>query len=331
MRRTAARLLNALPGAVIVASMITLFAVPAEAAARMVGPAPYVVAIDPGHGGSPDNEHPERLFDPGSVSGNGLVEKDLTLDVARRLQRRLEADQVRVVMTRSSDRFVAIPDRMTAASDAGAQLFLSIHFNFFQDATVGGSVILYPRDSDRAFAQTVSDAMAGRLARFKVTNGGVTQRDNLWAHAPMPAVTVEAAYLTNKAEADLLTTNAFKDAIAASLVTGIEVQQPGIQARKAEILKYRAGLHAAAAKRPIVQAPSLPAIHLPFFRLGLMLVAAVAFVRYRRATIPALAFAMAVGSVLHARASGRTADPRTRRGVRRRRTRAPIWTGARPY
>lgn len=305
--------------------MIGVSVVPANAAAPTTAPVPVVVAIDAGHGGSPDNNHPERLFDPGSVSGNGLLEKDLTLDVARRVQRRLEADQVKVVMTRSSDKFVGIPERMTAAADAGAQYFLSIHFNFFQDAAVGGTVLLYPRESDRAFAEAVSNAMAQRLGHFQVASDGVTQRDVLWAHAPMPAVTVEAAYLTNKTEAELLTTEAFKEAIAAGVANGIEVQEPGIQARKAEILKYRA---TAAAHHPgLVQLPSLP--HLPVVRLALFGAALFLLVRFRRATIPALAFGMALGSVVHARATGRSPEFRTRRGVRRRRSRAPIWHGSR--
>jgi N-acetylmuramoyl-L-alanine amidase len=67
-------------------------------------PAPYVVAIDPGHGGSVTNQ-PGGLWDPGVVVGS-VMEKDITLDLANRLKTLLEKDRVRVVMTRSGDQYV---------------------------------------------------------------------------------------------------------------------------------------------------------------------------------------------------------------------------------
>jgi len=328
MRLTAARLLNVFPGAVVVASMIIVSVAPAEAAGPSAAPAPYVVAIDPGHGGSPDNSHPEKLFDPGSVSGNGLLEKDLNLDVAKRIQHRLEADKVKVVMTRSTDRYEGIQERMTQAVDARAELFVSVHFNFFQDAAVGGAVLLYPREADQPFAQGIADALARRLNHFHVSPGTVMLRENLWAHSTMPVVTVEAAYLTNKTEAELLTTENFKEAIAAGIANGIEAQIPGIPARKAQILKYQAATHSAAAHAQAnLSVPALPtAFHFPVVQLALLAAMGYLAIRYRRVSIPALAFAIAIGSVLHSRATGTIPDPRTRRGVRRRRSRAPIWT-----
>ncbi|MEA2683775.1 MAG: N-acetylmuramoyl-L-alanine amidase [Chloroflexota bacterium] len=341
MAFTAARLLNILPSAVIVGSMVTAFGVPAtaSAAAAPAAPVPYIVAIDAGHGGSPDNGHPDQLFDPGSVAGNGLIEKDLTLDVARRLKARLEAEHVRVVMTRSGDQFVSIESRMAAATQAGANLFVSIHFNFFQDPTVGGSVILYPHASDKPFAQLMSDSLATRLGRYGIGNGGVMERSTLWSHAPMPAVTVEAAYLTNKNEAEQLTRDGVRDAIASGVLSGVEAQAPQIQTLKAQIVKYQkaeaaraaaASAAAAAAKSsPSLPGPSLPR-GLPVMQLLVVAAMGYLLVRYRRATIPVLAFAVAVGQVAHARAGGRQPQFRTRRGVRRRRSRAPLWGGVRP-
>jgi N-acetylmuramoyl-L-alanine amidase len=335
MRLTAARFLHVLPGAVVITSMVTLAAVPSNAAAASAPPVPYVIAIDAGHGGSPDNAHPERLFDPGSIAGNGLVEKDLTLDVAKRVQRQLQADQVKVVMTRSSDQYVGIETRMATAAQAGAQEFVSIHFNFFQDPTIGGSVILYPRDSDKQFATLMSGAVARRLGRFDIANGGTMLRDNLWIHAPMPAVTVEAAYLTNKNEAEQLRKDNVKEAIASGVTAGIEAQAPGIPARKAEILAYRQAAAKAAAARhsaPLA-APSLPAMPrgIPVLQLGVTMGALYLLVRYRRQTIPVLAFGVAIGTVAHARLAGGQSHQRTRRGVRRRRSRAPLWNGVRTY
>ena len=332
MALAAARLLNVIPSAVIVGSMITLLAVPETAsAASAPAPVPYVVAIDAGHGGSPDNSHPDKLFDPGSVAGNGLIEKDLTLDVAKRVKSRLEAQQVKVVMTRSSDQYVGIETRMATATQAGANLFVSIHFNFFQDPTIGGSVILYPHASDRAFAQLISDRLAAKLGRYGISNGGLMERSTLWVHAAMPAVTVEAAYLTNKNEAVQLTKDQVRNAIAAGVVSGVEAQAPQIQTRKADILKYQKAATKAAAVHPspALPTPSIP--HgLPVMQLLVLAALGYLLMRYRRATIPVLAFAVAVGQVAHARAGGRQPQFRTRRGVRRRRSRAPLWSSVRP-
>ena len=315
--------------------MAILTAMPQTVAAAAPAPVPYVVAIDPGHGGSPDNSHPEQLFDPGSISVNGMAEKDLTLDVSQRIQKRLQADEVKVVMTRTADQYVGIPERMTTASSAGAQLFVSVHFNFFQDPRVNGSLILYPHESDKAFAQLMSDTLGQKLAPFKIGSDGLMLRDNLWAHAPMPAITVESAYLTNRREAQLLTTDRFKDAIAGAITSGIEAQVPGIQARKSEIVNYRlasaraAAAAAAARKVAVVKAPLLP--HLPLVQVALLLATGYLLVRFRRTLIPVIAFGIALGTVLKARAGGRQPEWRTRRGVRRRRSRAPIWSDVRTY
>ncbi len=82
--------------------------------------AAFVVVIDPGHGGD----------DTGAVGPSGLAEKDLTLDVAKRLKTRIEADlDAQVILTRDSDRTMALDDRTAIANHAHADLFVSIHAN----------------------------------------------------------------------------------------------------------------------------------------------------------------------------------------------------------
>lgn len=87
--------------------------------ARQLGLSVQRVVIDAGHGG----------HDPGA-HGNGIVEKDLVLDVALRLQKLLQNQPgVEVVLTRSTDEFIALEERTAIANRAGADLFLSIHAN----------------------------------------------------------------------------------------------------------------------------------------------------------------------------------------------------------
>ena len=233
----------ALAAAAIALPVHALAAPPPSPAPRTTAPAkppaPYVVAIDPGHGGTPDNNNPGQLFDPGVIAANGLQEKDLTLDVAKRLAALLRADNVEVVLTRTDDSYVDIGPRMQTAIDAGAQLFVSIHFNSWTDPTTGGALVLYPNDGSLQFAQTMSESLANGLQNYGVGDDGVQSKPDLWVHATMPTVTVEGAYLTNTREAALLTQNDFRDALARSIRIGVETQAPEIATLNAQITAWR--------------------------------------------------------------------------------------------
>ncbi|HEY0141600.1 MAG TPA: N-acetylmuramoyl-L-alanine amidase [Thermoanaerobaculia bacterium] len=76
------------------------------------------VVIDAGHGGS----------DPGATR-NDLLEKEITLDVGRRLREKLEADGFEVVATRNDDRTIALNDRARLANQSKSDIFVSIHVN----------------------------------------------------------------------------------------------------------------------------------------------------------------------------------------------------------
>jgi N-acetylmuramoyl-L-alanine amidase len=212
----------------------------AAATAPASRPAAYVVAIDPGHGGTPDNSHPDQLFDPGSVAQNGLLEKDYALDTARRTRALLEKDGVRVVMTRDRDQYLDIGPRMETAIAAHAQLFVSIHGNSWTDPGAGGSVVLYPNEDSHPFADRMAAALERRLRPYAVPNDGVILRDNLWVHAVVPAVTIEPMYLSNPREADLLQRPEVRDAIAAAVRDAIEAQDPAVLTRKHELQAWDA-------------------------------------------------------------------------------------------
>src|SRR5207302_11081290 len=82
-------------------------------------PRPFaVVVLDPGHGGQ----------DSGAMCG-GVLEKDLTLDVAHRVDRLLEAEGIATVMTRLGGTYVSLAERATFANRLSDCIFISIHFN----------------------------------------------------------------------------------------------------------------------------------------------------------------------------------------------------------
>src|SRR5438045_6198036 len=86
---------------------------------RPTAPGPFaVVVLDPGHGGQ----------DSGAMCG-GLLEKDLTLDVARRIDRLLDSEGIATLMTRLGDTYVSLADRAAFANRIRNCIFVSIHFN----------------------------------------------------------------------------------------------------------------------------------------------------------------------------------------------------------
>lgn len=88
---------------------------------RMFGLGVRTIMIDPGHGGS----------DSGAIGGMGTLEKDITLDIARRLKARLlSTGKYRVLMTREDDSRVSLNGRVEMAQRAKADLFISIHLNY---------------------------------------------------------------------------------------------------------------------------------------------------------------------------------------------------------
>jgi N-acetylmuramoyl-L-alanine amidase len=114
-----------------------------------------VVVIDAGHGGD----------DHGARGPKGLLEKDLVLDVARRLAVKLSGGGVRAVLTRSDDRFVGLEERTSIANDARADLFVSIHANASEARAAKGIETFFVSldatdDASRKLAQEENAAFA---------------------------------------------------------------------------------------------------------------------------------------------------------------------------
>ncbi len=124
-----------------------------------------IIALDPGHGG----------VDPGTVGINGVLEKEVTLDLAQRLRSLIEATgRYSVVLTREADVFVSLRDRMETARRADASLFISIHADSLGDSRFRGASV-YTLSDD------ASDSEAARLAR-KENRADIIAGTDLSAH-----------------------------------------------------------------------------------------------------------------------------------------------------
>jgi N-acetylmuramoyl-L-alanine amidase len=102
--------------------------------ARQLGLSARRVIIDPGHGG----------HDPGTRSRDGLQEKELVLDISRRVAKLLEQDgEYDVLMTRNADTFIPLEERTAIANSHEADLFVSIHANAHPNRRVRGIETFY--------------------------------------------------------------------------------------------------------------------------------------------------------------------------------------------
>jgi hypothetical protein len=208
-------------------------------------PSPYVIAIDPGHGGSPTSD-PTQLWDPGVVVG-AVMEKEITLDLAFRLRTLLQKERVKVVLTRTTDTYVEISERWNRVHASGARMFVSLHVNAFDgDPTINGAAVFYPKTDSLPFAQSIDTGLAQALSRFQIQDDGVVAKPELWVHSDIPTATVEPAYLTNPRERSLLLQNDFRDAIAMGVYQGMLAADPQIDQTRIQIDHAEA---AAAAQR----------------------------------------------------------------------------------
>jgi N-acetylmuramoyl-L-alanine amidase len=117
------------------------------------------IALDPGHGG-------DSL---GTQAPMGLVEKELTLDIAQRVRKLLEEDSFEVVMTREQDRSVSLEERGLAANRDGADIFVSIHLNWIENLKARGVETYYLGATD--------DPYLTRLAAAENRESGYSMAD----------------------------------------------------------------------------------------------------------------------------------------------------------
>lgn len=166
------------------------------------------VVIDAGHGGK----------DGGSV-WNGLIEKKLCLDVAKRVETALKSKGVKTVMTRRTDTFVELDQRARIANRVPSSIFVSIHFNGSRTTLISGGEVYYRSSRGKVLAAAVS-----RSIRSRVTGGmrGIFYAGyKVLRETRMPAVLVECGYLSNKREAARCADPAHRQKIADAIVSGL--------------------------------------------------------------------------------------------------------------
>lgn len=211
----------------------------------------FTVVVDPGHGGN----------DSGTRAANGLLEKDLTLDIARRLREQLVADDdgFDVRLTRERDVWLSREARVAAVRAADADLLLSLHFNILPERDIALVETYYAHASNIVDSRIRRRASAGRVDAatavhpeepndvsftrgserfaalvqrhvFEVVEQGNAQavdagvkRDTLFVltRGATSGALVELTCVSNAREAERLMGDAYRERLAAALATAV--------------------------------------------------------------------------------------------------------------
>lgn len=169
------------------------------------------IVVDAGHGGT----------DPGA-HGFSLDEKDVTLDIAKRLQQKLQSEGATVLMTRESDTYPTLSDRVNLANSQHADSFVSIHCNANDSQSANGSETYwnsqYFGTESKALAQSIQDQLYRQLDTL---NRGIKTADYyVIKNTKMPSVLVETAFITNSSDAAKLGNPTYRDKAAEAIFQG---------------------------------------------------------------------------------------------------------------
>jgi len=189
-----------------------------EEAANTMPLSRKVIVLDAGHGG----------WDPGMVSGK-VVEKDINLCIAKKLQVFLEQGGATVIVTRLED--IGLADKKSAdmqarrliANTSHADIFISIHQNSYSSSSVKGFQAFYYNESDNS--KKLATSIQGRLKEFVNPGNKLESKSNknyyVLKQTEMPAVLVECGFLTNPGERGALTSDEYQEKIAWGIYLGV--------------------------------------------------------------------------------------------------------------
>jgi N-acetylmuramoyl-L-alanine amidase len=183
-----------------------------------------MIVIDPGHGGLDRGAFAKEPF---------CEEKKITLTTARLVKKYLTQLGYRVVMTRDTDANISLARRVEIATQADADLFVSVHFNSSRNQTVNGIEVFFSESSPASGGASASRAPSSRkladgilhrlIERTEAISRGV-KRGNFYVirETTMPAVLVEGGFISNQNEREQLRTREFQDKIARGIADGVD-------------------------------------------------------------------------------------------------------------
>ena len=194
------------------------------------------IVLDAGHGG----------IDPGAMNKDKtILEKDVNLEITKKLRDLLESSGATVIMTRDRDVSLYQEDgnkttrqkynenlknRKKIINESNADIFVSIHLNAFEQSKYYGAQTFYPKGKEdgKELAQFIQDEL--KRVVDQDNDRKIKPRDDIYLlkNATMPSVLIECGFLSNEKESQLLADSKYQDKIAWAIYVGIQKYLSGI-------------------------------------------------------------------------------------------------------
>ena len=179
-----------------------------------------VVVIDAGHGG----------WDPGKAGKTGKNEKDINLEIAKKLQILLETGGATVFISRDGDEALGnskrtdMKERKVTAETAEADILISIHQNSFPQAGVKGAQVFYYNGSEegKKLSEYIQSRLKSDLDNTNQRQAKANTDYYILKNILVPTALVECGFLSNPNEEELLNSEEYQQKVAGSIYLGIE-------------------------------------------------------------------------------------------------------------
>jgi N-acetylmuramoyl-L-alanine amidase len=189
------------------------------------------VVVDAGHGGK----------DNGAYRRFGGAEKIATLDVAKRLERKLRESQLKTVMTRKTDVFISLEERVAIENAQKNSVFVSVHFNDSRRRGVHGFETYYHSSNSAELAGRIQSKLM--TIPHSVNRGVHTANFRVLRLAAYPAVLVECGFLSNRLEGGEARDSEYREMLADRIAEAVVEQ------------RYGSGVYHTASVKPSTEEP----------------------------------------------------------------------------
>lgn len=165
------------------------------------------IVIDLGHGGK-DN----------GVEVDGFLEKDLIFEIAQKIQALNADSKIKIILTRESDDFVSLKDRVEYINSLNPDLVISLHINSDPNTRVNGfDLFVSPQNSRNLESQELAKKIEASLSKEFSSNGIKESNFYILKNVNTPSATIELGYLSNPGNRYLLTSEYGQHRIAEAI------------------------------------------------------------------------------------------------------------------
>ncbi|WP_243297496.1 SH3 domain-containing protein [Bacillus litorisediminis] len=167
------------------------------------------IVLDAGHGG----------IDHGTTGATGTNEKEITIRTSQLLAQKLKAAGANVIVTRSDDRHLSLQSRVSLSHFYHADVFISLHYDSYDDPSVNGITSYYYDSSNKQLAEMIQSEL---VSKTKLNNRGARYGDYfVLRENNQPAVLLELGYLSNPIEEATVQTSPYQEQVTSAIYYGL--------------------------------------------------------------------------------------------------------------